>query len=70
MLLEKFFIVFRYYYKNNFIFFLLGYGMIELSFVCYVILFDNIKYGFVGVFLLNFKCKVSIKLIEDNKLIF
>lgn len=40
------------------LFFLLGYGMIELSLVCYMIFVENNKYGFVGCILLNLWCKV------------
>lgn len=43
--LERIFIVF--------FLLLIGYGMMELSFVCYMILFENNKYGLVGLLLLN-----------------
>lgn len=42
--------------------------MTELSPVCHVTPFDNIKYGSVGVLLPNLKCKVSTKPTEDYKL--
>lgn len=46
--------------ENNCFFFLWsGYGMTELSPVCHVTPFDNIKYGSVGVLLPNLECKVS-----------
>ena len=47
----------------------LGYGMTELSPVCHVTPFDNIKYGSVGVLLPNLECKVSTMQAEENNLI-
>lgn len=47
----------------------LGYGMTELSPVCHVTPFDNIKYGSVGVLLPNLECKVSTMPAQENNVI-
>ena len=43
--------------------------MTELSPVCHVSPFDNIKYGSVGVLLPNLECKVSTMSAEENNFI-
>lgn len=56
--------------KNNSTLPSLGYGMTELSPVCHVTPFDNIKYGSVGVLLPNLECKVSTIPAQENNSIF
>ena len=57
--LQRFFDYFSVSAKINLLFSWLGYGMTELSPVCHVTPFDNIKFGSVGALLPNLECKVS-----------
>ena len=43
--------------------------MTELSPVCHVTPFDNIKYGSVGVLLPNLECKVSAMPAQEKNVI-